>query len=305
LLLQVHTYDVHSRFGHLRAPTSKLARLQLAALHAATASLLPEPSSQATGAETAMQLLRESWSTQPLSFEEQQQLMSIGKLAGYLAPGLRPLVHDVMASSMLLQHLYADNSSSKAGASSTGTAAAAAGSEAAALDADAATACLLHAGRVLPGGFGLNPRQQLSATEQQWLLHTASTPSSSSSNSSSNATSWRRFGLFSPIQQLPKFPVEAEFVQNSEQRLLQLVVTPQQPKQQTEVPKYPLTFNEDLPLEKDMHKELQHSWQCYHSHPEPTEVVPGAKEAIQKLQVTVLGAPFSHCLAVLQYQDLN
>ncbi len=53
--LQAHCYEVHGRFGHLLAP-SVLARLQLAALYAACSSLLPEPASQLTGAQMAMEL---------------------------------------------------------------------------------------------------------------------------------------------------------------------------------------------------------------------------------------------------------
>jgi hypothetical protein len=212
---------------------------------------------------------------------EQQQLLSVCELAGYLAPGLRLLVHDVLASSNQLQHLYADSSSG----SSTGkadrspSAAAAAREEAAALDPDAATAYLLQARRVLPGGFCLNPRLQLSGSEEQWLLH-AGEPISSSSK---RVPAWRRFGLFNPIQELPQIPLEAAFVKDTEQQLQQGVV----PAAKQEIPKYPLQYNKDLPLEKEMHEQLKRSWECYHSHPEPTEVVPGAAEIMRQLQVTI------------------
>ncbi|KAG2501267.1 hypothetical protein HYH03_001073 [Edaphochlamys debaryana] len=46
--LKAHCYEVHGRFGHLRA-SAVLPRLQLAALYAATGTLLPEPASRATG----------------------------------------------------------------------------------------------------------------------------------------------------------------------------------------------------------------------------------------------------------------
>jgi hypothetical protein len=55
---QVHCYEVHSRFGDLRA-TSVLARLQLAALYAATSTMLPEPLRRMTGAQMAMVLIRQ------------------------------------------------------------------------------------------------------------------------------------------------------------------------------------------------------------------------------------------------------
>jgi hypothetical protein len=229
-----------------------------------------------------MQLLRESWGMQPLSSKEQQQLLSVKELAGYLAPGLRLLVHDVLASSSQLQHLYSDSSS---GTSKGNLLSAAAGEEAAALDPDAATAYLLQARRVLPGGLCLNPRLQLSASEEQWLLHTAGPLSSSSSSSSSSSKlvpAWRRYGLFNPVQQLPQFPVDASFVKDTEQQLQQLVV----PAAKQAIPEYPLRYSQDLPLEKEMHEELKGSWECHHSHREPDEVVPGAEEAIQVLQVS-------------------
>ena len=46
---QVHCHEVHPRFGDLRAPCIS-SRLQLAALYAATSTMLPEPSSRMTGA---------------------------------------------------------------------------------------------------------------------------------------------------------------------------------------------------------------------------------------------------------------
>lgn len=56
--MQVHKYNVHGRFGYL-CTDRIVARLQLAALCAATSTLLPEPMSRMTGAEAAMQLVRQ------------------------------------------------------------------------------------------------------------------------------------------------------------------------------------------------------------------------------------------------------
>jgi hypothetical protein len=56
-LAQAHAYEVHPRFGSLQASTDE-ARLQLAALYAATATRLPEPASQAAGAQIALDLVR-------------------------------------------------------------------------------------------------------------------------------------------------------------------------------------------------------------------------------------------------------
>ncbi len=83
---QVHRYELHKRFGHLQAGSIP-ARLQLAALHAATSTLLPEPVSCQTGAQRAMQLLRQSWGDRPLTDAEVNQLQAVGRLGGHVAPG--------------------------------------------------------------------------------------------------------------------------------------------------------------------------------------------------------------------------
>lgn len=47
-ILHAWLYNVHERFGHLRAD-SVAGRLHLAALYAATSTLVPEPRMQTTG----------------------------------------------------------------------------------------------------------------------------------------------------------------------------------------------------------------------------------------------------------------
>jgi hypothetical protein len=222
---------------------------------------------------------------QPLTCEEQQQLLSVYQLAGYLAPGLRLLAHDLLASSVQLQHLYPSSSSKGSHRASASTTAAAEEDSRfeVQLDPDAATAYKVQAGRVLPGGFSLNPRLQLSAFEEQRLLHKRPL---TSAGSSSVTSAWRCYGLFNPIQQLAAFPVDAGMVQDIEQQLQQLVVPAAAPEGSASItPEYPLTYNTDLPLEKEMHEELKHSWECHHRHPEPTEVVPGSDRTILQLQV--------------------
>ncbi len=92
---QVHRYELHRRFGHLQAGSIP-ARLQLAALYAATSTLLPEPVSCQTGAQRAMQLLRQSWGDKPLTDTEKQQLRSVGMLGGHVAPGQCSHMHSHM-----------------------------------------------------------------------------------------------------------------------------------------------------------------------------------------------------------------
>lgn len=80
----IYVYDIHSRFETIRARSGASAieaRLQLAALYAATGSLAPEPVSQCTGLEMACDLVRQSWVNRPLHENEMRHLKSIIKLA--------------------------------------------------------------------------------------------------------------------------------------------------------------------------------------------------------------------------------
>ena len=100
-----HKYDLHPRFKDLRS-SSRLSRLQLAALCASTSSLLPNPKCRLTGTQMAMLLLHHSWSNVPLDAEESEQLLSVELLGGHLSPGLRLLAHDLRLSASELIHLH-------------------------------------------------------------------------------------------------------------------------------------------------------------------------------------------------------
>eukprot|EP00198_Chlamydomonas_reinhardtii_P007687 XP_001697024.1 predicted protein [Chlamydomonas reinhardtii] len=150
-----HCYEVHGRFGHLRAP-NRLARLQLAALYAATSTLLPEPGSRCTGAQMAMELLRQCWSTRPLEAAEAEQLAA-------------------------LAHLHAVPADKPAAAAADGPGAAGGGDIAARFDAqDTAIMprlCADHAQAyeelqrsahaALPPGWGAHPRLLLTPVEEE------------------------------------------------------------------------------------------------------------------------------------------
>lgn len=82
---------------------------------------------------------------------------------------------------------------------------------------------------------------------------------------------WKQWSRYQPIAELPPFPVAQDYVQQAEGALKALV---QQPKQCKQLPQFPLpelSLN-SVPVAHDMLKELQHSWDCYHQHPEPTKV---------------------------------
>lgn len=136
--LQVFKYSVHGRFGYLQAPCNT-SRLQLAALYAASSTLLPEPGSQLTGAATAMQLVRHSWTNEPLSPQQLQHLQDVSSLGGFLAPALRLLAHDLVASAGQLQHLHVPETGAGAAARRAGSAPASTPSSS---TSTAAAACL-------------------------------------------------------------------------------------------------------------------------------------------------------------------
>ncbi len=69
-------YDLHQRLGYLECRDIE-SRLQLAALYAATHSYLPETSSQKTGLEECVRLVRESWTTKPLTPGERVKMSNV------------------------------------------------------------------------------------------------------------------------------------------------------------------------------------------------------------------------------------
>jgi hypothetical protein len=99
-----HVYKIHPRFRYLSA-TSGVARLQLAALYAATGSLLPDRRLGMTGDEYAMELVRQSTVNHPLSMEAVEQLESVATLSGR-TPGLVLLCQELEQSSNRLHFLY-------------------------------------------------------------------------------------------------------------------------------------------------------------------------------------------------------
>lgn len=291
-LQQYHIYEAHARFGHLTA-SSALARLQLAALHAATSSLLPEPGSLATGAETALQLVRQSWSNKPLSSAELGQLRSISALGGHLLPALRLAVSNAEASARQLQHLYVHATAQGAAAAamealgSSSSSKQHADAASSSLHPDAAGEYQLQAQRVLPGGWRLSSHARLSALEELRLLHVAGGISSTAAAE----PAWRRQKCFNPIRsdQMLPCPVADGWVAEAEQQLQALVVQ----RKPGATPAYPLqdaAAAGGVPLSAKLHAELQTSWEQYHQHPEPTAIVPGAEAAIIQLQVRACSA---------------
>ena len=105
-ILQIHTIHVHRRFRHLQADNI-LARLHLAALYAATSSLLPEARTSVTGAETALELLRGCWVNRPLTPEEYTKLQNVAQLSRDM-PAVKLLCYDLEKSASCLGYLFGD-----------------------------------------------------------------------------------------------------------------------------------------------------------------------------------------------------
>ncbi|KAG2451920.1 hypothetical protein HYH02_003695 [Chlamydomonas schloesseri] len=303
--VNVHCYEVHGRFGHLRAPT-RLARLQLAALYAATSTLLPEPGSRCTGAQMAMELLRQCWSIRPLQAPEAEQLAAVGQLGGHLAPGLHLLAHDLAASAAQLAHLHASPATasrlptpaSSKGAGAVGGSAAPGSGRASASVSDAGdravmprlcpdqahayTAHWRAAGEGLPPGWGVNSRLLLTPTEAERAL--------GQHLPRRGPPAWRRQGQYKAVGVLEKAPsVPAGFVEDTEKQLRRLVTVPKKRGRTSRSP-YPLAAlqEEPRPLEVDMHAELRESWKAHHSLPDMAAcgVQPDCVDRVQGLKAT-------------------
>ena len=101
---QLVAYDLHPRFKNIEANCIE-ARLQLAALFAATGSLLPELDTQKTGGEVALELVRQCWVNCPLTKAEQKQLLSVSLFDQHV-PALSLLCHNLSESSTRTSFLH-------------------------------------------------------------------------------------------------------------------------------------------------------------------------------------------------------
>ncbi len=219
------------------------ARLQLAALYAATSTLLPEPHThRATGAQTALQLLRQCWGNRPLTIWELCQLQRVGQLGGHLAPALHLLAHELQLSVWQLHELGV--AFAAAGASGAGGHASPAsgsgpkgGLARPRLNADAAAAYLLEAGsngRAAAASAAsvcawwqqpqpANPRQLLAPGERARVLGMGQDGPSAVA-----IGTWgqRRGGCVAPLLDIAEpLPVPLDVVSTTEEQLAALVVT--------------------------------------------------------------------------------
>ena len=321
--LKVHKYEVHGRFGYL-CTSSIQARLQLALLYAATGTLLPEPLSCCTGGQTAMQLVDQCWTNQPLSPVELRLLQGIRSFTQALAPGLHLRSHLLETGSKQLHHYLWDvvephtSSESSSPSSPAATSSSTLASRLQDLDSDAATYYKQEAAAEYPGGWSMNPRMRLKPSEEKRALQSLSRRWPSGQPESSKAASWRRLGLLKQLQEsVPACPVAAVYISNSEEKLQMLVLQghnstnsrasgEERPAKaaktavgqdskgsQGSAPAHPWKPGAARdkergcrPLEEEMHEELAESCQVYQSMAYSPKVVPDAQEVVLSLQVS-------------------
>ncbi|KAG2496538.1 hypothetical protein HYH03_005361 [Edaphochlamys debaryana] len=279
--LRAHCYELHGRFGHLCA-SSIPARLQLAALYAATGTLLPEPASQATGSQTAMTLLRQCWGTRPLSRAELQHLRSVARLGGHLAPGLTLLAAELEEAASQLGHLHSSPQQPGAGGSGDAVGGGKGGVEL--LDAQTVyEQDIVRSGR--GGGAGLNPRLRLTPSDEERALGLPRGPP--------EEPEWRRRGLFQAVELAEAFPVPEDYVEGRE-TLLALLVKPapgaDQPSSPPPYPLAPAPGAQCTPLAAEMDGELKASWEAHRTLQPPEQMVwshPASAAFIPKAQAQV------------------
>ena len=102
--LKVYAYAVHPRFCSLTA-TSIHARIHLADLYAACSTLVPEGRMKMCGSEVAMQLLRRSWTNQPLERADYAKLKNMCINTNF-TPALELLTFEVSSSSLQAAFLH-------------------------------------------------------------------------------------------------------------------------------------------------------------------------------------------------------
>eukprot|EP00956_Cyclotella_meneghiniana_P007278 scaffold9913_cov36-Cyclotella_meneghiniana.AAC.17 len=102
-----YQYEFHPRFQFLETKQSRSSRLQLAALHLATSSILPDKLLGITGEERAITLIRQCWGNRPLNKQEVLALNNIKQLARGVSPTISLLCQDIEKCSQQVSFLYA------------------------------------------------------------------------------------------------------------------------------------------------------------------------------------------------------
>jgi len=106
--LMWYQYKFHSRFAYVETKQSRESRMQLAALHIATNTVLSDEFLGMTGEERAIVLIRHCWGNHPLSKDESVALDNVKQLAHGISPTLSILCNDIEKSSRKMIFLYSE-----------------------------------------------------------------------------------------------------------------------------------------------------------------------------------------------------
>ena len=242
--LQVFSYTLHRRWGQPDAGGLS-ARLQLAAMFAATDTLVADPRAGMTGSEKAVELIRRSSVNHPLQQGDERQLLSVIRLSGG-NPALALLCGDLLQSSRSLGFLYSAEEQLPTFSEHV-----------LGLLKDAATAYAGERKARVP-----NLRRQLTAAEELRTL---------GGRMRGRASLWQHPAFEYGAVDLQSCPVTDDRVQEEETGVWEmrerLMVAP--PSKKPERP-YPLEVPQDGDnLTSDMHAELRSSWEAHQRAPDP------------------------------------
>ena len=100
-----YQYKVHQRYGTLCGGDTA-GRIHLASIHIATSMAIPDSMIGMTGAERAMELIRECWTTKPYSYEERRAFENVMFLSRGRYPNIFLLCLDNLKCSEQVSFLY-------------------------------------------------------------------------------------------------------------------------------------------------------------------------------------------------------
>jgi Protein of unknown function (DUF3638) len=106
---QWHRFRLHKRFGIFKA-SNRAARLRLAAIHVATSLCNVDKLFGMTGVERAAELIRQCWTSSPLSMSEKSALKNLSCVCESRHPTLALLCVDLLRCSEQVAFLYSNDS---------------------------------------------------------------------------------------------------------------------------------------------------------------------------------------------------
>eukprot|EP00752_Nemacystus_decipiens_P003638 g3353.t1 len=234
--LQVFSYMLHHRWQQLDAGGLS-ARLQLAAMYAATSTSLPDPRAGMTGTEKALELIRRCPANHPLQEGDGRQVLSVIDMSGG-TPALAILCGDLLESSRSLDFLHP-----------AGRSASCSGEGPYALE-DAMTA---YTSECLIGEY--NARRRLSDAEEVRIMGI---------QVRGHQSLWHEPAVKAGLVDLQSCPISAQLVQEEEDAVRETKEDLTIPTSWKEPERpYPLEVPQGDILAADLHAELRSSWKAH------------------------------------------